>query len=194
MTPFIIVLIVGLAPVTQEAATSAGVYSIGDGDVWCGPRCAQFVLQLSGHEVNLEGIVDRLQVHGRRGSSLNSIQTLFNEYGLNWDVLYVDEPEAWLKGMGHPSIVHLTRDRGDIGHFVVAVEARDGFVSVWDGTAGMAELPADRLAARMSGYVLAPEGDYRFNWSRLAALMIGGIALLGGISDGLRRRRRVTSL
>lgn len=190
MRPAILVILTFGTPVLGETATQSRPTATENDDIWCGPRCVQFVLQSCGHEVELPDVLDHIETPAGRGSSLHDMHGLLDQYGLDWNVYYVKRRVDWLAALGHPSIVHLTRDDADVGHFVVALEARDGIVSVWDGTAGVATVPTDRLARRMSGYVLAPQGRGHVSSRHLTALILGGMSLLGGACVALVRLRR----
>jgi hypothetical protein len=124
-------------------------------DMFCGPRCAQFVLAHFGQRQDLYDLIREIQERDwRRGASLASIDRALRRRGIHTAALLINDTAAlrW----GEPVIVHLKGTAADdIGHFVVQLPSRDDRDSrFWCGLAGEQAIAARKAADLRSGAVL----------------------------------------
>lgn len=137
------------APTSQVAPASQAA------DMFCGPRCVQFVLAHFGRQEELYDLIEEIQERDwRRGSSLASIDRALRRRGLHTAALRISD-EAIIRCQ-EPAIVHLRgRAPSDLGHFVVQIPscARDE-TSFWCGLSGVQTLPLAEACAARSGAVL----------------------------------------
>lgn len=123
------------------------------GDVVCGPRCVQYVLQHYGIESDLIDLVKETQSDFEAGASLAALDDALRRRGVFTATLKLS-PNAVLQ-WPHPVLMHLTPETEGIGHFVVWLPTSDRTqVQVWTGLAGIQTGSESRLAAKRSGVVL----------------------------------------
>lgn len=123
------------------------------GDVVCGPRCVQYVLQHYGIESDLIDLVKETQSDFEAGASLAALDDALRRRGVFTAALKLS-PNAALQ-WPHPVLMHLSPETGEMGHFVVWLPTPDGSKSqVWNGLSGTQSGLESVLAKKRSGYVL----------------------------------------
>lgn len=145
-------LAIGDLPLSADAETS--------GDVFCGPRCTQFILACYGHHVELHSMIEEVQdVDWSRGSSLASVERALAKRGVKTRAIRL-ERESVLKWDGL-AIVLLENSPGNpLGHFVVQLPSTaDGFTRLWCSLAGIQEISDLQLARSRSEIVLLTSRD-----------------------------------
>lgn len=177
---------------TNADATEPVVSQRSRGDVVCGPRCVQYVLQHYGIESDLIDLVKETQSDFEAGASLAVLDDALRRRGVFTAALKLS-PNALLQ-WPHPVLVHLSPETGEIGHFVVWLPTQDGSQSqVWNGLSGTQTGLESVLAKKRSGYVLltaateirqpeaAAQRTFRLDlWSLFR--LVGVIALIGVIA------------
>lgn len=135
--------------------TQAGDHGEPIGDVFCGPRCASYILQHYGKAADLLELVGEIQDRDwSQGSTLADIDQALRVRGLHTAALRLS-PSADLR-WAELAVVHLNAEGSRMGHFVVAhpTDSRADFVSVWCGLRGVRQLPTPWIRTRRSGAVL----------------------------------------
>ena len=123
-------------------------------DLFCGPRCAWFVLDLYGKRTELVDTIRQTQwPEVERGASLASLKELLERHGIYTLGIEMRSPSSF--SWDFATIMHLRPDAGSRGHFVVLQPADgSGDVTIWNGVAGFQRVAPGWLEDRMSGIVL----------------------------------------
>lgn len=138
---------------TNSDATEPAVSPRSRGDVVCGPRCVQYVLQHYGIESDLIDLVKETQSDFEAGASLANLNDALRRRGVFTAALKLS-PNSVLQ-WPHPVLMHLSSETEGMGHFVVWLPTQDGSESqVWNGLSGTQTGPESVLAKKRSGYVL----------------------------------------
>jgi len=125
------------------------------GDVVCGPRCVEYLLQC--YRKATPGLIDLVRETQwpdfEAGASLKSLEGALRKRGVFTQAMKVG-PEARLC-WPYPVLLHLNGDDAFDGHFVVwlpsSTAARD---EVWSGLIGVRKSSPAWLAQRRSGAIL----------------------------------------
>jgi len=124
-------------------------------DMFCGPRCVQFVLEHFGQREDLRPLVQEIQDRDwRRGSTLAALQLALERRGLYTTALRVGARSRvdWPT----PVIAHLNPQTATgLGHFVVLLPGGgDGGLRVWCGLAGVQPVSCKQFSGLWSGAVI----------------------------------------
>lgn len=146
-----IALCVVTTPVALSSDTSGRI-----GDRYCGPRCAQFLLQWYGIDVPpLHDIGAQMQLDiVAPGTSLDDLRLFIDRHRIAAKAVRI--PTGTMPRWPHPAILHIHSDDGDLlGHFVVLLPSSTAETSqIWVGVNGVQVGPARALRNRMSDVVL----------------------------------------
>ncbi len=174
-------------------ATEPAVSPRSRGDVVCGPRCVQYVLQHYGIDSDLIDLVKETQSDFEAGASLATLDDALRRRGVFTAALKLS-PNAILQ-WPQPVLMHLSPETEGMGHFVVWLPTTDGSRSqVWNGLSGTQTGLESVLSKKRSGYVLltaaaeirqpetAAQRTIRLElWSLFR--LVGVIALIGVVAS-----------
>lgn len=141
----------------------------------CGPNCLHLLLQASGVSCTLREVRSKFDVVPGKGVSLDQLQKVAQEYGLNARVVECN-PEQLVTAAPAIALLAVTSEPG---HFVV-VAGKDGKrVHLIDGTTGiLSSSTMGNLSRRYSGYALTVPNQYATRQSMIPALAIVAIVCL----------------
>jgi ABC-type bacteriocin/lantibiotic exporter with double-glycine peptidase domain len=147
----------------------------------CGLNAVYCFLRVSGVEVSYDELASRLPIDPERGSSIEDLERVAEESGLDADVFLVDPAD--IGALETPFILHLELlDLGGSGHFVTVLQIDEEsggsrLVRFFDGgTARVTHQDLQQLAPLATGYVLLGPGDGKGNtgaWAILVGLAVG---------------------
>ena len=124
-------------------------------DVFCGPRCVDFVLQYYGKTEIFSDLVREIQWPDvERGCSMDAMKTSLERRHVH--TLALRRLPGTILNWNRPVIVHLHRN-GDptLGHYVVWLPSSTArTIRIWNGIHGLQEVPIDEFLSEMSGVVL----------------------------------------
>ncbi len=194
----------GVVGWTAEEATVRPAAPKSKGDMYCGPRCVQFVLDHFRSKVELIDLVREMQwPNVEAGTTLETVRNALTSRGVYTAALDI-APHARLD-WPHPVIVHLNASRGKLGHYVVWLpEPPRNEVVLWTGLAGYHQGSEKQFQKLRSGAILLtsptpiahPESaiaDRPAQWPVLASGLAVAVAA-GMISLRLRHGYRFRKL
>lgn len=123
-------------------------------ELYCGPRCVQYVLRHYGSDECLAGLISELQPEFECGTSLARMRKALEERGVYTSA---EEISSFAEiRSSNPAIVHLNAaNSSDMGHYVVWLpESTRGSTLLWDGLFGCRRVSRKEFRARCSGRVL----------------------------------------
>ncbi len=129
------------------------------GDMFCGPRCVQYILDYYGRHEDLLPLIEEIQERNwSEGSSLRSVEMALNRRGIQTAAITVGRfaQVSWPR----PVIIHLAGTGNSLGHFVVDVtETPSSMARVWCGLTGVHSLSQAQLGKLRSGVILLTSED-----------------------------------
>ncbi|MEO2031569.1 MAG: cysteine peptidase family C39 domain-containing protein [Planctomycetaceae bacterium] len=156
-----VVIICVLSVLTMSAGRASAdeqtetVQQLRELDVFCGPRCLEFVLEYYGQKETFTDLVREIQWPDvERGCSMLALKTSLGRRDV-YSVALRRSPGTILD-WNMPAIVHLHRN-GDspLGHYVVWLPSSTSRTTrIWNGIHGLQEVPIDEFLSEMSGVVL----------------------------------------
>lgn len=173
------------------------------GDVYCGPRCVQYVLDYYGKHCDLVDLVDEIQQpNWWDGSRLRDIDRALRRRGLFTAPLIIDPSTeiCW----DRLAVVHVKPTDSEVGHFVVQLQSdsldrlqADGSIPVWSGLHGVIQRPPRTFRRSRSGAVLLvaahpfnPASAVAKNWAIAIEPVLGSLGLCIVLAAVLLLRRR----
>jgi hypothetical protein len=139
----------------QQSGTTRAERIVSKGDVICGPRCVEFILDYYGKtSVDLVDLVRETQGDEiDRGSTMATLKNALDARGV---YTYAGEiPPGGHLRWPYPAIVHLrSEDPRGMGHYVVQLASEGGTAVVYSGLSGYQRGGENDLGARMWGHVL----------------------------------------
>lgn len=112
----------------------------------CGLACIVMVARYYGHDVDLNGIRQRLSL-SMTGATLRSLMGLAEQFGLSCRALRAELGE--LRKVSTPAILHW-----DLNHFVVMESTKRGRFYIHDPAAGRRRLTASDMSKHFTGVLL----------------------------------------
>ncbi len=151
----ILATMIGLSALGIQPASGDEPKPAQNGDIVCGPRCLQYLLQCYGKkDPGLIELVREVQWPDiEAGSTLKALDEALRKRGVFTRALEIgpDSRLSW----PYPVLLHLNGEDEDEGHFVVwlpsSSESRE---QVWTGLVGVRSGPPAKMAKRRSGAVL----------------------------------------
>ncbi len=124
-------------------------------DMFCGPRCVQYILAQYGQKAQLPELIEEMQErYWRNGCSLMAVNQALNKRGIHTHALQVSGDTTLV--CSTPMVVHLApTNEKDTGHFVVQLPSTPTEpVPLWTGLAGVQLMDLDELRKKRSGAAL----------------------------------------